>query len=502
MRVLLHYNGLRTRVACCGAALLAGVVYINALNNPFVYDDFHTVVENRSIARLTDVRSIVLGAVTRPLVNLSYAVDRALWGPKPFGFHVTNVLLHMVNVALLFVLAQRSGAGDLGAFATAALFSVHPMMTEAVGYISGRSEVLCATFFMLALLSGRRWLTDQHAKPRAALGLLTVALWFAALTAKESAAIFPLVLLSYDWLAHAGDAAGRRRRLKTMHLPLIGCAVAAGIVRLIVFARIEYAGQVSIRWDYALLELDVVRRYIMLMINPSDQTIFHAVAAVGLLDARTLLGAVAVAAMLFAIWRLRRTEPAASLGVLWFLLALLPSSAMILLDQGEPMAEHRVYLGSCGLFLAAGFAIRWLHHVSPGSGRLVQAGLGIVVLSLATMTVVRNAVWSDPIALWTESVDLAPTHYRPRLLLGEALQEAGRRSEAIDQYRTAIRLRPAEPLGYVKMGQSLAETGRWTEAREHFVKAIGLDPRNASARNSLAVLDQVEARLGIHGSSR
>ncbi len=149
-------------VRIAAAALLGGVVYLNALHNPFVYDDHHTVVQNPSIASVTDVRAVVLGAVTRPIVNFSYALDRAVWGAGPFGFHVTNVLLHMLNVVLLFQLAWRFEKGRLlVAFAAAMLLAVHPMMTEAVGYISGRSEVLCATFFMLAIMSGRRWLVGR-----------------------------------------------------------------------------------------------------------------------------------------------------------------------------------------------------------------------------------------------------------------------------------------------------------------------------------------------------
>ena len=77
------------------AVVLAGLVYVNALHNPFVYDDRRLVVENRSLRSPLDLRGIVLHEVTRPVVNLSYAIDRAIWGPAPFGFHITNVLLHM-----------------------------------------------------------------------------------------------------------------------------------------------------------------------------------------------------------------------------------------------------------------------------------------------------------------------------------------------------------------------------------------------------------------------
>jgi Flp pilus assembly protein TadD len=133
---------------------------------------------------------------------------------------------------------------------------------------------------------------------------------------------------------------------------------------------------------------------------------------------------------------------------------------------------------------------------------LAASAFGLVVLSFGSMTIVRNAVWADPVRLWRESVERAPTHYRPRLLLGEALQDAGRRDEALEEYRTAIRLRPSEPAGYVKMGQCLAEAGQWPEARRHFLKALDVRPDYVAALNALTVLDEVESRFGIDGSRR
>src|SRR6185369_4251417 len=153
------------------------------------------------------------------------------------------------------------------------------------GYISGRSEVLCATFFMLALMAGRKWIDRRvQEDPPYKWAALTVGLWVAALATKESAAMFPFVFLAYDWLGAGGTEASRRRRLLTVHLPLIGTAVLAGIVRLLIFARIEYVGQTSIHWNYVLLELDVVRRYLWMMFHPAGQTIFHEVAAVSPID--------------------------------------------------------------------------------------------------------------------------------------------------------------------------------------------------------------------------
>src|SRR5215510_5032379 len=95
------------QIACLVAAALGGLVYLNALHNPFVYDDFHTVVDNTSLKNPANLLSIVHHDVARPLVNVSYAFDRAIWGPGPFGFHLTSVLLHVLNVVLLFQLAWR-----------------------------------------------------------------------------------------------------------------------------------------------------------------------------------------------------------------------------------------------------------------------------------------------------------------------------------------------------------------------------------------------------------
>jgi hypothetical protein len=139
-------------------------VYANALDNPFVYDDRDTVVSNPSLVDLANVEFILVYSPFRPLLNASYALDRRLWDYRPFGYHLTNVALHALAVVLLFHLLiagltdsrsrGRSGRDSRGADATdaipwaafigAAIFAVHPLMTEAVAYISGRSEALCA----------------------------------------------------------------------------------------------------------------------------------------------------------------------------------------------------------------------------------------------------------------------------------------------------------------------------------------------------------------------
>ena len=135
--------------------------------------------------------------------------------------------------------------------------------------------------------------------------------------------------------------------------------------------------------------------------------------------------------------------------------------------------------------------------------RVVGAGLALVVLAFGAQTLLRNAVWADPVALWQEAVDLAPAHYRPRLLLGEALQDAGRRDEALEQYRTAIRLRPVGSDRLREGGAGASpRSGSGRRLGNSFSRRSPSMPRNVPAQNALAVLDALETRLGVDGNRR
>jgi Flp pilus assembly protein TadD len=125
-----------------------------------------------------------------------------------------------------------------------------------------------------------------------------------------------------------------------------------------------------------------------------------------------------------------------------------------------------------------------------------------VLLAYAALTITRNEIWKSPVTLWGESVDLAPRHYRPRLLLGEALEDVGRSDEAATEYNTAIELRPSEPTGYVKLGQLMANRGRFREARQHFREALRVAPNNEDARRSLVVLDQMTLQVTVDDAHR
>ena len=482
--------------ACAIAIVLAGLVYGNALSNPFVYDDHRIIVENQSLTDISNVRAILWHEVTRPVVNFSYAIDQAIWGPAPFGFHLTSVLLHMINVGLFALLIWGSTPRPhLIAPIAALLFAVHPMMTEAVGYISGRSEVICGTFFLAALLSARASIVQRRTWWLAP----AIVFWLLALGSKEIAAMFPFVALAYDRWVIRGDREEEKRRLLRLHAPLFAVAAVLVLVRLVVFMTMEHGDGIVPQWSFAFVEAEAMRRYLMMLLVPTGQALYHSISPAGLASAQTLT-ALAVLALLVGItWVRRRTAPLQSFGLLWFLLLLLPSSALVILDRGEPMAEHRVYLASCGVFLALAAAVDAallrLPSLRPITRAVLAAGLTVVIAALAGRTVIRNALWSSPIMVWLEAAERAPQDWLPHLLLGEELHRAGKHAEAAAAFRRVVQLRPQEVPAYGKLGVCLSEQGQLDEAAAAFARMKTLDAQSPEASNGLALVALLRGQI-------
>jgi len=472
---------------------LSGAVYLNALHNPYVYDDQRTVQTNASITNPRDWRGLLLYDLTRPVTNISFAVDYAVWGDGPFGFHLTSVVLHMVNVGLVFALAwgatedvnrraRLTGADPipprLAAFAAAALFGVHPLMTEAVGYISARSDVLSTTFFLVATLAARRWMIGGRAR----WWVAGTAVWVVSTLTKEATVLWPAVVAVYDAVFFE-DNEQRRRRWRRFHLPILGLAVALGVARSFLFAFVEHPGGVTIHASTLLGELDVIRNYLSLLLLPVRQTIFHDVPLVTSTFDRAVLTGLAVVGLLVAmIYAMRQRFPVSGFGVAWFLLVLAPASILAVLRDLPGLAERRVYLGSIGLFLAAGAAVSWAIACRPVEQRRLRAlfvtAFVVSLFWLSARTVLRNVVWSDPVTLWREAADLAPNAWLPQTVLGESLHEAGRHEEAVEVHRVALALAPHEDVNYLKLATCLVELGRFDQASRAIEDLERLNPQS------------------------
>lgn len=481
------------------AAALACAAYLNALDNPFVYDDHDTVLGNRSLEDLSNLRFILIYTPFRPLVNASYALDRWLWSYQPLGYHLTNVALHALVVVLLYAWIRRvlsdtiaDADASLPAFAGAALFAVHPIQSEAVAYVSGRSEVLSAVWFIGALLSARgAILSGSVARALTALvcGILAVA-------SKETALALPVVLLAYDWLLRPGTDEARVRRLWALLIPVLAVFAGAGAYRLLAMTGSSHGSMLPAL--NALTQAIVIWRYIGLIVWPSGQSVMHSVHHVTqLADPLAWMAVAGLVLVCILGVRLRRSNPVTMLGMIWFFAVLAPSSSFLPLREG--MAEHRLYLASAGLFMAgASIVQRW---VVPRRDWSIYPRLAIaaVVAVFCVLTVMRNRVWADPVALWSEATLHAEGMWEPHYALADSLREAGQCTAAVPEYEKVVALRPSHRDAHTNLGICLAQTGQLDEAEREFRLALTIDPAFARGYTNLGALslvagDPVKAR--------
>ena len=457
------------------------------------------------------VHALVFQDASRPVVNLSYALDRALWGPAPFGFHLTSLLLHALNVGLVFALVRgyRARVMRWRWVATAsALALCGPSHDVAGGWLHQR-----------AIGSPVRHVVPARAAVPAAAGTgqarwlgLATGCWLVAAASREVAVMFPLVGLAAHALGRrTGVAGSQRRTTRWLMVDAHPCGPRGCGRGSAVFLTLEHSQRVRPDWDLALVEVDVTRRYLQMLVLPGEQSVFHAVAPISrLLSARLLGGLAVIAALITAVWRLRRVAPLASLGGLWFLLLLVPSAALVVLDRGEPMAEHRVYLASIGVFLMAGVAIERADRGS--SSRLSwRAGSGVAAWRRSSSCSVPEPSCATPPGA-TRSCSGPrrrsgrPDHWLPHIPLGESLHAAGRHDEAAPALRMALQLRPWKPEARRKLGICLVEAGDLNGAAAVFERLDGgrarswEAPRPGDALVALARGDNGAARGGSRRS--
>jgi hypothetical protein len=519
------------------AAALSVLLYASTLDNPFVYDDYRLIVENPTIQQLSDLAAVFLRDITRPLVNLTYIADTAIWGSTPFGYHLTNVVLHGLNVVLMFWVAfgaaedwRRKGGGRVGfgpspvvvATATSLLVAAHPALTQAVGYVTGRSELLYGCFALCAWSAARRWMHGGSGWWCAG----AVSSWLLALAGKETAAMLPVVLWAYDaWLIE--DWTGvRPRRVRRCYAPLTLLVLAFGAGRLAVLGTLEYPQGAGPDWRYALVAVDAFWQSVALFVWPRGQTLIHTVTPLEPTSLRAIAGATCLVGLVGVVWLLRRVQAVIGLGLLVCVLMLVPSGVLFTMGVGEPMAEHRAYVSGMGFFLSVGAAagLLWERASSRAGGRRACAAVAVVLVAqLSGLTLVRNAVWASPVALAQEAVTLSPGHWLPHLLLGETLRQAGRCDDAIAPYRASLERRPQETFTRKKLVSCLLLTGRIVESerelqalrqqepgsneaamglgllaiargqgdasRQYFAQILAHDPAHAEARQFVALLD-------------
>jgi tetratricopeptide (TPR) repeat protein len=389
----------------------------------FQYDDFSNIVLEPSTQQLAQATGL------RPLLRLSYFLDHALWGMRAHGFLLTNLLLHLGCVMLVYALAlappRNTGAssrlglgGAAAAFLAAALFALEPAHAEVVAYASGRSAGLATALLLAGLV--------LRARGRSRFAL---AAFVAACLAKETALVFPLLVGLWERDARASV------RLALPALALGAAFVAVPRYRELADFSLGARGPL----EALALNLSVLPEQLSLWLRPWALSVEHAVALPP--SAAAVLAGAALAAALLGVTLLAwRPAPLAALATGWLLFALLPTSSFV--ARADPISERALYLAWVGPALALGALLARARERAP---RLVSAAALLLLALGGAASFARARVWSDERALWRDAVAKAPESARAWNNLGMAHFSHEEWAEADAALRRALALDPANP---------------------------------------------------------
>jgi Flp pilus assembly protein TadD len=480
--------------------LAAVVVFHRGARNPFVFDDGMAVVENSTIRDLRDWRAVFSppdngsGVSGRPIVNLSLALNHAVGGSEPLGYHLTNILLHGLAGVLFYGclrhLLPRCGArrATTGAFWAALLWIVHPLQTESVLSVIQRTEILAGIFLLGTILS----FLVGSASPRPVrwytLGFVTCAIGMAT---KEIMFVTPLLVLLIDRTVVAGTFAEAWRRRRCFHLSLFaGWLVLAALLVRMGGTRGDAAGFGTGEitwWAYFLRQWDAIVTYIRLTAWPDPLIIDYGMDVITdpfqVLPQGLLLTSVALA----TLEALRRNSPWGLVGA-WFFLILGPSSSVMPLPA-QTMAEHRMYLPLGALILPVALAI----VIRFGrSGPWLAATL---VVAMGLTSYARSLDYRSEVSIWTQTVAQRPGNERAHNNLAGALNNRGLHQEAMFHFQRAIALQPRYLAPRIGVANCHFRAGRFAEAIAGYQAALAIDPLAVEALGNLGVLLCEQGRL-------
>lgn len=505
-------------VAVAGVTVL---VFLRSLGHEFVaWDDEALLVRNPAFRGLSGdhwrwlVGNTLLGHYV-PVTWLSFALNHELGGLHPAGYHVTNVLLHAANAALVYVLAARllgraTGWTDracrVGAVVTALVWALHPLRVEAVSWVTGRPYVLSGFFFFLALLAYLQAASAQGAR-RAGWLVGTAAAYALALGSKAVVMTAPVALVALDVYPLRrlptnirGWAAPTLRGVWLEKVPLVVLAgLAAGALRI----AAERGG------DYHVLGMEAwLGKLSASLATPLWMTVwplalsplYELPSRIDLREAGYWADGLLVVGVSLAVLSLRRRWPAGVVAWLWYLALLAPVLAPAHTGL-QITADRYSYLPTLGPLMLVGGAVGTVvagaraARLSQTVARTVGVGAVVILCVLAGLTWRQQAIWQDTGRLWTHAVSVTPDCFACQGNLGNWLMSRGQAAQALDHYEMARAIKPDQIDIHISLAHALMRLGRPAEAIPHYDAVLHQSPPRLSVRVDLSAALVATGRL-------
>lgn len=494
--------------------LLAGVTllcYWPITAHKFIcLDDQHYLFESPYVSSGLTWRGVAWAFQTgyfcnwHPLTWISFMLDSQLYGMNPRGFLFTNLVLHIANTVLLFLLLKAMTRRLWLAALVAGLFAWHPLHVESVAWASERKDVLSTFFFLCTLLSYARYVTISSAAANenngdgghaSRLRLLTLLFFALGLMSKPMLVTLPFVLLLLDcWpfrrfdIFEPNSVHARLPALLKEKASFFAFAFGASIVT---YAVQKAGGAVS-----SSASLSIFRRtanalvayfaYLCKTLWPSHLSAAYPIPPE--LHLASVILASAVLVLLTVMFALcARRHPFVATGWLWFLGTLVPVIGLVQVGA-QAMADRYMYIPSIGLLILIVWGIdaliSWVPSSSASKSVIIGSSIAALVACLVC-TRVQIGYWRDSETLFRHAIAAVPDNYLGYDNLGKALDDLGRKDDAVSAWRKAIEFVPGYAEAQYNLGTVLLTQGKTEEAISHLQVAIKAAPRDANAHQNL-----------------
>ncbi|MBI4559528.1 MAG: hypothetical protein HY706_18220 [Candidatus Hydrogenedentes bacterium] len=491
--------------------VIAGAIaYSNAFTIPFHSEDQRLIVENAPLHHPFSFPDALNPQLPRPVTMLSFSLNWWLFPGSASAFHAVNLLVHLLNGVLLFLLCRRlfsPGISEPVAMLAGLVFVLHPVTTESVDYVVGRAGLLTTLFILLSLLFFLRATRDQESVTLPLLGLSLLA-FALAWGSKETAVMLPLLVFLVEWLRSGFLGFFRRWRVHTPYWGLLLVLLTAFALKTETPREMGYGLGLHERLATQAVAL---LHYLRLTFLPIKLNVCHDLAApAGFSAPVALLGLGVIGALLIVGLALLKVRTLAGFAVLWYLAMLAP--AFLFAPMDAALVERRLYPALAGFALV----FPWLVHTlarTPGPRAVAGIAVTALVLGSGALTFARNYAWNDETSLWADAIEKSPNSTRAQFELGRArltvaetaaqnlrfagnLDEATRanlRAELEGEFRQAEQhlrrsdeLAPGSSLTSLLLGRTLEYLGQTDAAEKAYLEALQWDFGSRQAALHLA----------------
>jgi tetratricopeptide (TPR) repeat protein len=469
-------------------------LYWSSLHNAFVnYDDPAYVTANAHVRQglsWSNVRwafTATVEANWHPLTWISHMADVQFFGLNPAGHHGVSVLLHAINVVLIFFLLNRAAGYALRSAVVAALFAVHPLNVESVAWVAERKSLLCTLFFLLAL-----WAYAWYVRKPGVGRYLSVVLLFAlGLMAKPMVITLPLVLLLLDYWPLRRQPGTSFLKLFAEKVPLFAMSIASALITI--YAQhsggalgITAALPLPYRISNAIYSY---LAYIGKGIWPAHLAVFYPHPESTLGWWKVLLAVILLLAITGLVWRFR-TKRYLLVGWLWYLGTMVPVIGIVQVGR-QGMADRYAYIPFIGLFVMA----VWLAAEFSSQIRLSFVTAVVITLAIlsgyAAASYIQIGYWRDSITLFSHALQVTTGNGIAEDNLGAALMDVGRPDLALPHFGAAVRLVPQLATAHYNLATVLHRQNQLDAAMHEYQLAITYaadSTEAAQAHNNLGVL--------------